>query len=57
MTDDRDPNPSEPRAADFDSPWKEAIDAYFRPFMALFFPAVHDRVLPARLHEIPTPSR
>ncbi|WP_236848795.1 hypothetical protein [Candidatus Thiodictyon syntrophicum] len=44
MTDDRDPNPSEPRAADFDSPWKEAIDAYFQPFMALFFPAVHDRI-------------
>jgi hypothetical protein len=44
MTDDRDPNPNEPRAADFDSPWKEAIDAFFRPFMALFFPAVHDRI-------------
>ena len=26
---------------DFDSPWKEAIGAYFQPFMALFFPAVH----------------
>jgi hypothetical protein len=44
MTDDRDPNPTEPRPADFDSPWKEAIDAFFRPFMALFFPAVHDRI-------------
>ncbi|WP_295392453.1 hypothetical protein [uncultured Thiodictyon sp.] len=34
MTDD-------PGAPDYDSPWKEAIDAFFQPFMALFFPSVH----------------
>ena len=28
-------------APDYDSPWKEAIDAFFQPFMALFFPSVH----------------
>jgi hypothetical protein len=27
---------------DFDSPWKEAISAYFQPFMQLFFLPVHD---------------
>ncbi|MGH7140492.1 MAG: hypothetical protein ACREHD_32560 [Pirellulales bacterium] len=26
---------------DFDSACKEAIDAYFGPFMAFFFPAAH----------------
>jgi len=26
---------------DFDSPWKEALDVYFEPFMAFFFPQVH----------------
>lgn len=26
---------------DFDSPWKEALDGYFEPFLALLFPAVH----------------
>ena len=25
---------------DFDSPWKEALDGYFEPFLALLFPAV-----------------
>jgi len=44
MIDHPDSNLAEPRPADFDSPWKEAIDAYFQPFMALFFPAVHDRI-------------
>lgn len=27
-------------AADFDGPWKEALDLYFRSFMGLLFPAV-----------------
>lgn len=27
--------------ADQDSPWKEALEAYFEPFMALCFPAAH----------------
>ena len=26
---------------DYDSPWKEALDRYFRAFLALFFPHVH----------------
>jgi hypothetical protein len=31
-------------AADFDSPWKEALDSYFDPFLALLFPAVHQEI-------------
>jgi hypothetical protein len=30
--------------ADYDSPWKELLDVYFQPFMALCFPAIHDEV-------------
>jgi hypothetical protein len=30
-----------PPKPDYDSPWKEAIDAFFPPFMALFFSTVH----------------
>ena len=26
---------------DYDSPWKEALDVYFEPFVALLFPAAH----------------
>jgi len=26
---------------DYDSPWKEALERFFEPFMALFFPAAH----------------
>jgi hypothetical protein len=26
---------------DFDSPWKEALEVYFRAFLALFFPPIH----------------
>lgn len=26
---------------DYESPWKEAMDAFFEPFMDLFFPPVH----------------
>jgi hypothetical protein len=26
---------------DFDSPWKEALDRYFQPFLALLFPQAH----------------
>ena len=39
-----DPQAAADRSADFDSPWKEAIGAYFQPFLALFFPAVHDLI-------------
>jgi hypothetical protein len=44
-------SPGPAPAADFDSPWKEAIDAFFQPFMALFFPAVHDLIDWSRPHE------
>ena len=27
--------------ADYDSPWKEVLDAYFEQFLAFYFPAVH----------------
>ncbi len=29
---------------DFDSPWKEALEWYFRAFLALFFPHIHDDI-------------
>ncbi len=29
---------------DYDSPWKEALDAYFEPFLALLFPQVHRQI-------------
>jgi hypothetical protein len=28
-------------ASDFDGAWKRALDQYFAPFLALFFPAIH----------------
>jgi hypothetical protein len=31
-------------STDYDSPWKEALDAYFEPFLALLFPEVHRRI-------------
>ena len=31
-------------SADYDSPWKEALDVYFEPFLALLFPAVHAQI-------------
>ncbi|MBW4495177.1 MAG: Rpn family recombination-promoting nuclease/putative transposase [Oscillatoria princeps RMCB-10] len=34
---------TEPQA-DYDTPWKEAIEEYLEPFMAFFFPQVHDLV-------------
>jgi hypothetical protein len=40
----QEPNATDDRAPDFDSPWKEAISAYFRPFMALFFPVVQELI-------------
>jgi hypothetical protein len=27
--------------ADFDSPWKEALEAFFPAFMSFFFPTLH----------------
>jgi hypothetical protein len=34
---------SEP-AAEFDGPWKEALEDYFRPFLAFFFPTVEREI-------------
>lgn len=30
--------------ADYDSPWKEALDVFFEPFLALLFPAAHAQI-------------
>jgi len=37
--------------ADFDSPWKEILEVYFEPFMALFFSEAHQRIDWKRGHE------
>ncbi len=37
--------------ADYDSPWKEALDEYFEAFIALFFPAMHREIDWQRGHE------
>jgi hypothetical protein len=31
-------------STNYDSPWKEALDAYFEPFVALLFPEVHRQI-------------
>jgi hypothetical protein len=31
-------------STDYDSPWKEALDAYFEPFVALLFPKAHRQI-------------
>ncbi len=36
---------------DFDSPWKDAIDVYFAPFLQLLFPTIHDGIDWARGYE------
>ena len=36
---------------DYDSPWKEAIGAYFQPFMRLFFESVHAHIDWSQPHE------
>ena len=36
---------------DYDSPWKEALAAYFQPFLALFLPAAHAEIDWSRGHE------
>lgn len=40
-----------PERPDYDSPWKEAIGAYFQPFMRLFFAPVHARIDWTHPHE------
>jgi len=36
---------------DYDSPWKEALDVYFAPFLELFFPQAHADIDWSRGHE------
>src|SRR5438132_9694486 len=31
-------------SADYDSPWKEALDVYFEAFLALLFPEIHRQI-------------
>lgn len=38
-------------SADFDSPWKEALDFYFQPFLALLFPHAYAQIDWSRGHE------
>ena len=38
--------------SDFDSPWKEALDCYFEPFMAFFFPQAHTEIDWGRSYEM-----
>jgi hypothetical protein len=38
-------------AADYDSPWKEALDAYIEAFLLLLFPEVHRHIDWSRGHE------
>jgi len=38
-------------SADYDSPWKEALDAYFEAFLLLLFPEVHRHIDWSRGHE------
>jgi len=37
--------------ADYDSPWKEALELYFPAFLALFFPDIHADIDWSRRHE------
>ena len=30
--------------SDYDSPWKEALDRYFKAFLDLLFPEAHDQI-------------
>lgn len=38
--------------SDYDSPWKEALDLYFRAFLALFFPPAHSDIDWSRPYEL-----
>ena len=37
--------------SDYDSPWKEALDVYFQPFLELFCPQAHADIDWSRDHE------
>jgi hypothetical protein len=32
------------QAGDLDSPWKEALKRFLRPFLVFFFPRIHERI-------------
>ena len=36
---------------DYDSPWKDILEAYFREFVKFFFPVVHDGIDWSRKYE------
>ncbi len=36
---------------EFDSPWKEAVEYYFKEFMNFFFPKIHDEIDWSRNYE------
>jgi hypothetical protein len=36
---------------DYDTPWKEAMDGYFEPFLAFFLPGAHAEIDWGRDHE------
>jgi hypothetical protein len=38
--------------SDYDSPWKEALEAYFPLFLAFFFPEVHTAIDWSRGYEL-----
>jgi hypothetical protein len=38
--------------SEFDSPWKEALDVYFEPFLAFFFPQAHAEIDWSRGYEM-----
>ena len=38
-------------ASDFDSPWKQALDAYFEDFLAFFFPNIHQDIAWEKAYE------
>jgi len=42
---------TETERGDFDSPWKEAVEYYFKYFMAFFFPTIHDGIDWSRSYE------
>jgi hypothetical protein len=39
-------------AADYDSPWKEALDRYFEAFLAFLFPEAHADIDWSRRYEM-----
>ncbi len=46
MTDNNDTNVSKPKnpPTEYDSPWKDILQTYFKEFMQFFFPAAHDEI-------------